>query len=52
MRHFTDEVLRETAAETEIGQRIYDNWLAFRDRMKRHAPFSELGYLNNRAGAA
>ena len=63
VRHFPDEVLRlmfatsedvlrETAAKTEIGQRIYDNWHAFRERMKRHAPFSELGYLNNRADAA
>jgi len=60
VRHFPDEVislmlsnaedvLRETAAKTEIGQRVFESWNAFRGRMIGNAAYSEMGYLNRRA---
>jgi TRAP-type mannitol/chloroaromatic compound transport system substrate-binding protein len=43
------EVIAETAAETEIGGRIYDNWRAFRHTMIANGPYSELGFMQMRA---
>jgi len=60
VRHFPDDVLQamfetaeqvliETANKTEIGKRVYESWNAFRTVMMDHAPFSEQGYMENRA---
>ncbi|MBL26230.1 MAG: ABC transporter substrate-binding protein [Rhodospirillaceae bacterium] len=48
MKHSLD-VVAETAEGGDINRRIYESWAAFRARAVKMAPFSEMGFMMNRA---
>lgn len=47
----TEDLLVETAEKTEIGQRIFASWTAFRSEMLGYEPYAEYGYIGQRRKA-
>ena len=49
MYRLSAEVVAETAAEGDLGKRIYESWSKARREAIARGPYAEQGYMNNRA---